>query len=85
MPEDDGMISASEMSEFEFCSVSWYLDKEGYPRSGFSSQRMQRGIEMHRRVHTGYSRAGGAMKLLLVIFVVILVFVLYIYLGGNLP
>jgi CRISPR/Cas system-associated exonuclease Cas4 (RecB family) len=85
MPEDNGMISASEMSEFEFCNVSWYLNKEGYPRSSYSSARMQRGVEMHRRVQSGYSNSGGAIKILLILFFIIAGFAVYLYLGGSFP
>ncbi|MHB8360869.1 MAG: hypothetical protein ACYDAO_02415 [Thermoplasmataceae archaeon] len=85
MPEDSGMISASELSEFEFCSVSWYLNKEGYPRSGYSSARMQRGVQMHRRVHSGYSHSGSAIKILIVLLVIFIIALSYFILGGSFP
>jgi hypothetical protein len=44
---DQEFISASEISKYVFCNVSWYLDKEGAPRNPGSGIRMQRGVQSH--------------------------------------
>lgn len=53
-----GEISASELAEFDFCSVAWYLDKEGYRRSRIASVHMTNGRTMHKRVSVTHRRAG---------------------------
>ncbi len=55
MPEKD--VSASEVAEYAFCSVSWYMDKEGYRRSGYANTRMTTGKIMHRRLETRVRRS----------------------------
>ncbi len=52
-----GEISASELAEFDFCSVAWYLDKEGYRRSRISSVHMTAGRDMHKSVSVFHRRA----------------------------
>lgn len=56
-----GEISASDLAEFDFCSVAWYLDKEGYRRSRISSVHMTEGRTMHKRVSTFHRRAERTM------------------------
>ncbi|MCL5665288.1 MAG: hypothetical protein M1315_00395 [Candidatus Thermoplasmatota archaeon] len=50
-------VSASEISEYEYCSVAWYMDKNGYRRSGVSSTRMISGTQMHRSAGITYRRS----------------------------
>ncbi len=59
--KDDDRISASEISEYLFCNVSWYLDREGAPRSGHSSARMQAGVRSHAAVRRSYRATGRAI------------------------
>lgn len=40
-------ISASEISKYVFCNVSWYLDREGAPRNPGTGLRMQKGVRSH--------------------------------------
>ena len=44
---DQELISASEISKYVFCNVSWYLDKAGAPRNPGAGVRMQRGVQSH--------------------------------------
>lgn len=44
---DREFISASEISKYVFCNVSWYLDREGAPRNHGSGIRMQKGVQSH--------------------------------------
>ncbi|OPY48711.1 MAG: hypothetical protein A4E49_03402 [Methanosaeta sp. PtaU1.Bin112] len=47
-------ISASEISQYVYCPVSWYLKRKGVPPQSFG---LKRGIDMHER-------AGGRLTLL---------------------
>lgn len=63
MTRDEEKISASEISEYMFCNVSWYLDREGAPRSGHSSARMESGRRSHAVVRKDYRNTGKAIYL----------------------
>lgn len=77
MPERD--ISASEIGEYTFCSVAWYLDREGYRRSGIANTRMTTGKIAHRRMETRIRRSRIGIKFYLSCATVfILVMVLYL-------
>lgn len=58
----DRNVSASEVAEFAFCSVAWYLDKEGYRRSGIANTRMTTGRIAHRRMETSIRRSKVGVK-----------------------
>ena len=81
MPEKD--VSASEIAEYAFCSTAWYMDKEGYRRSGYANSRMTTGRIMHRRLETKVRRSKfGARAYLIVaiaIAVVILTYLMEVY------
>ncbi len=51
-------VSASEIAEFEYCSVEWYFSKNGYPRGGQGTGRMAKGTAMHRSVAAKHAAAG---------------------------
>ncbi len=59
----DGTVSASEISEYSFCSVAWYMDKNGYPRSAHSSRRMEQGRRMHQKLEPKYRQVTLASKI----------------------
>lgn len=40
-------ISASEISKYVFCNVSWYLDRAGAPKNRGAGVRIQKGITSH--------------------------------------
>ncbi len=69
----DRDINASEISEYAFCSVAWYLDKEGYRRSGFANTRMTTGQIAHRRMETTIRRSRVGMKFYLACALVFIV------------
>lgn len=66
----DGTISASEVSEYSFCNVAWYMDNNGYPRSSFSSKRMEHGKKMHRQLEPQYKRASIAARVSMIAAVI---------------
>lgn len=70
-------ISASEISEYLFCNVSWYLDQEGAPRSQHSSARMNAGVKSHATVKRRYRTSEVAVYLTAGILVITVVFILY--------
>ncbi len=74
--KSDGSVSASEISQYSFCSVAWYMDDNGYPRSTYSSRRMEHGREMHEKLEPRYKRSGVVSKIsLAAILVVVALFV----------
>ena len=50
MIQDDEWLAASEIAQYAFCNVSWYLNKEGVARDRFSNARLQTGRVMHARL-----------------------------------
>lgn len=67
----DGTLSASEISEYSFCSVAWYMDSNGYPRSTQSSQRMEKGRKMHQKLEPRYRRVSVAARISIVAIVLL--------------
>lgn len=41
------IITASEIGQFRYCSISWYLQKSGYKPK---SESIERGFEQHKRL-----------------------------------
>ena len=68
-------ISASEISSYVFCNVSWYMDREGYPRSSFSGERMKRGSRSHATLKWRYKLTRFAAALTLVAIIAIAIFI----------
>lgn len=79
----DRDVSASEIAEYSFCSVAWYLDKEGYRRSGVANSRMTTGRIAHRRMETRIRRSRVGAKVYL-IGAMLAALVLILYLAGLL-
>lgn len=48
-------ISASDISKYVFCNVSWYLDKVGAPRNHGSGTRMRKGTQSHSTLKRRYN------------------------------
>jgi hypothetical protein len=44
---DPEFLSASEISKYVFCNVSWFLDKEGAPRNPGTGKILQNGVHSH--------------------------------------
>ena len=48
MKQDDSLFSASEVGQFTFCSVSWFLKRKGY-RSP-PSKKKSHGMRIHDKI-----------------------------------
>ncbi|MCL4328139.1 MAG: hypothetical protein M1151_06780 [Candidatus Thermoplasmatota archaeon] len=79
MAQDD-ILAASEIAQYSFCNVSWYLNKEGVPRDVNSNTRLRTGQRMHasldRKVSVFRSATAiltGAVILVSVILAVLLI------------
>ncbi len=70
---DKDYISATEISEYVFCSVAWYMDKEGYPRSKETSKRFKRGTRRHRFLLAKYGFIKAAIVSLVIIVAVAII------------
>ncbi|MEM0156390.1 MAG: hypothetical protein QW597_07325 [Thermoplasmataceae archaeon] len=71
-------VSASEISEYEYCNVAWYYQKENYPRSKISSTRMSVGRARHRRVERSYNALTKILKVLGIVLAVVIVVIIYL-------
>lgn len=72
--EDDSnfrFISASEISHYVFCSVSWYLGKAGAPRNKGSGTRMQKGVKAHSSLKRRYNAVRMGTYLVISVILVI--------------
>ncbi|QRF74522.1 hypothetical protein Thermo_00003 [Thermoplasmatales archaeon] len=65
-------VSASEISQYEFCNVAWYYQKEGYPRSKISSRRMASGRESHKKVEKSYVSLTLIVRILVIALVLVI-------------
>ena len=68
-------ISASEISTYVFCNVSWYMDREGYQRSSFSGVRMKKGSKSHATLKWRYNLTRFAAALILLVVIAITIFI----------
>ncbi|MDS0257106.1 hypothetical protein ApAK_05390 [Thermoplasmatales archaeon AK] len=79
--KDNRYISASEISEYVFCNVSWYMDVSGYPRNEGSSKRFEVGNRAHRHTETvrvvsrrsGYAKVVSVATLIVVLLLIMMV------------
>lgn len=82
MKKEDTLFSASEIGQFTFCSVSWFLQRQGYAGSSSkkSLKRKSHGLKIHdafgRKTHFihllfrlsyYFLAAGGVLLFILVI------------------
>jgi hypothetical protein len=75
----DAVLTASEIGEYEFCRVAWYLRRCGVPPGPDSISTLEHGAREHRRIADHARRARtlqGAEKFLLIVIVVLLAVVL---------
>lgn len=79
--KEDGTLTASEISEYSFCSVAWYMDQNGYPRGSGSSRRLEMGREMHRKLEPRYNRVSAAVKISLSSAVFLIILFMLLVLG----
>ncbi len=80
MPEKD--VSASEIAEYAFCSTAWYMDKEGYRKSGYANSRMTTGKVMHRRLETKVKRSRMTTRAYVIVAAVIGIVILAYIMGA---
>src|SRR5438045_7396124 len=53
----EAVLTASEIANFEFCPVAWYLQRSGAARDSTSVRNMEDGVREHRRIATHATRA----------------------------
>ena|SRR5947207_13957336 len=69
------VLTASEIANFEFCPVAWFLQRCGGARDATSVRNMEDGAREHRRIATHATRAKTlqrAQTLLVLVIVVLL-------------
>jgi len=77
--KETNIISASEIGQYIYCSVAWYLQKCGYdPKSPFLDMGKEKHIKLgkiiyHTQVNTKKSRVFSIIGCLLLIVAVILI------------
>ncbi len=71
-------VSASEISQFEFCNVAWYYQKEKYPRSRISSKRMATGRDRHRKLEKSYVSLTLMVRIMVVALVIVVSAILFL-------
>ena len=73
------VLTASEIANFEFCPVAWYLQRSGAARDSTSVRKLADGSREHRRIATHAARAKAlqrAQKVLVLVIVALLAAVL---------
>jgi hypothetical protein len=73
------VLTASEIANFEFCPVAWFLQRSGAARDSTSMRNMEDGAREHRRIATHATRAKAmqrAQRLLVLVIVTLLAAVL---------
>src|SRR5262245_48501081 len=82
------VLTASEIANFEFCPVAWYLQRSGAARDSTSMRNMEDGAREHRRIATHASRAKRLQRTqrLLVLVIVALLATVFLHqlIGGGL-
>ncbi|MBS3748527.1 MAG: hypothetical protein KGY65_02090 [Candidatus Thermoplasmatota archaeon] len=63
MREDDKLFSASEIGQFTFCSVSWFLKRRGY--KGSSSKKLLKKKSHGMKIHDAIGKKTHITRLLL--------------------
>lgn len=81
------VLTASEIGNFEFCPVAWFLQRSGAPRDSTSLRTLDVGAREHRRIATHATRAKAlqrAQRLLVLVIVALVaaVFLQLIISGG---
>jgi hypothetical protein len=71
----EAVLTASEIANFEFCPVAWYLQRSGATRDSTSVRNIEDGLGEHRRIATHATRAKAlqrAQRVLVLVIVVLL-------------
>ncbi len=80
------VLTASEIANFEFCPVAWFLQRCGAARDSTSARYMEDGAREHRRIATHATRARTlqrAQRLLVLVIVALLAAVLLQFLSNG--
>ena len=74
----ESYVSASDLSQYEYCPVQWYMDKAGFPRDSRTNTRLVTGTEMHRNLGKRTRNSSFALKggIILLVFSVIMILML---------
>ena len=71
----DAVLTASEVGEYEFCRVAWYLRRCGVPQDPTSVRNLKHGTQEHRRIAVHASRAKtlhALQRFLLIVIIALL-------------
>jgi hypothetical protein len=77
MKRDDRLFSASELGQYTFCSVSWYLKRQGHQSP--STKKKSHGITVHDEIGKKMHRSQWLIRvsyLLICCGIVLFLFVL---------
>jgi len=80
------ILTASEVANFEFCPVAWYLQRCGAARDSRSVRKIEDGVREHRRIATHATRARRlqrAQRLIVLVIIALFAAVLLQLLGGS--
>jgi hypothetical protein len=80
------VLTASEVADFEFCPVAWYLQRCGAARDSTSVRNMEDGAREHRRIATHATRARTlqrAQRLLVLVVIALFAALLSQLLSGG--
>ena len=80
------VLTASEIANFEFCPVAWFLQRCGVAGDSTSVRNMEDGAREHRRIATHASRAKTlqrTQRLLVLVIVALLAAVLLQFLSNG--
>ncbi|MCL4332411.1 MAG: hypothetical protein M1148_01100 [Candidatus Thermoplasmatota archaeon] len=81
MNYEDDWLAASEIAQYDFCNVSWYLNREGVPRDVASNTRLVNGRQMHarldRNISTNRSLTGLLTGMAIVVSAILVVLLLW--------
>jgi hypothetical protein len=66
------VLTASEIANFEFCPVAWFLQRSGADRDSTSMRNMEDGAREHRRIAAHATRAKAMQRVQRVLVLVII-------------
>jgi hypothetical protein len=80
------VLTASEIANFEFCPVAWYLQRSGAAQDSTGMRNVEDGAREHRRIATHATRARTlwrAQRLLVLVIVALVAAVLLEFLSNR--
>ena len=77
------VLTASEIANFEFCPVAWFLQRCGADRDSTSVRNMEDGAREHRRIATHASRAKTLQRTQKLLVLVAVAAVLWQFLSNG--